>query len=194
MKKLEKPASLKQRIYDIVKDDIISGGYDHGHVLNERSLSDALGVSRTPIREALKLLETEGWIEYVPYKGAIVRRMSPETLKEIFEIRNALEVLSVGLAVQRMTPEAIAGLKDFLAQQRQLVEAEQPPIAQFINLDQDFHLTIARLSGNALLVELIEKLRDKARAIGTHALYAGNRRFLDTLAEHEEIILALLSG
>ena len=69
MKQLQKAKSLKDQIYDIVKEDIINQTYKNNTVLNEKKISQVLNVSKTPVREALKALEAEGWVEYVPYKG-----------------------------------------------------------------------------------------------------------------------------
>ena len=84
MRVIQKPESLKQQIYNILKEDIVNQRYQDEEVLNERTISEELKVSRTPVREALKALEMEGWVEYVPYKGAVVKSMSMKDLKNIF--------------------------------------------------------------------------------------------------------------
>ncbi len=193
MRVIQKPESLKQQIYNILKEDIVNQRYQDEEVLNERTISEELKVSRTPVREALKALEMEGWVEYVPYKGAVVKSMSMKDLKNIFLIRSSLEALAVELAVENMTEELTTDLEQFLVQQRKLLGKTQKPIEDFIFLDQEFHKIIAKWSQNELLSEFLLKLTDKARAFGIHALLIGDQRFFETIAEHEKIIEAIIA-
>lgn len=108
MKQLQKAKSLKDQIYDIVKEDIINQTYKNNTVLNEKKISQALNVSKTPVREALKALEAEGWVEYVPYKGILVKQMSLDDLKDVFRVRKCLEIMAVESAVKKINAAAFA--------------------------------------------------------------------------------------
>ena len=107
MKQLEKVKSLKDQIYEIIKEDIINQTYQNNTVLNEKKISQELNVSKTPVREALKALEAEGWVEYVPYKGILVKQMSLSDLQDVFRVRKALEVMVTESAVEKITPQLL---------------------------------------------------------------------------------------
>ena len=121
MKQLEKVKSLKDQIYEIIKEDIINQTYQNNTVLNEKKISQELNVSKTPVREALKALEAEGWVEYVPYKGILVKQMSLSDLQDVFRVRKALEVMVTESAEFHGILLKIAGshlLADLIGQMR----------------------------------------------------------------------------
>ena len=117
MKQLEKVKSLKDQIYEIIKEDIINQTYQNNTVLNEKKISQELNVSKTPVREALKALEAEGWVEYVPYKGILVKQMSLSDLQDVFRVRKALEVMVTESAVEKITPQLLQELKKSMQKQ-----------------------------------------------------------------------------
>ena len=86
MRAIKKSESLKQQVYNILKEDILNRHFVEEEVLNERKISEELNVSRTPVREALKALEAEGMVQYVPYKGVVIKKMGEKDLKNIFQI------------------------------------------------------------------------------------------------------------
>ena len=104
MKKNKSPA-LKEQVYTIVKNRLLEQKYQDGQVLTERALAEEFRVSRTPVRAAMRQLQKEGWLRYIPHKGIVVRNLDEKNLTHIFQIRTALEVLAVRLACGKITKE-----------------------------------------------------------------------------------------
>ncbi len=186
---LVKAESLKDQIYKLIKNNIVNNVYVDDQILNERAISEELQVSRTPVREALKALEADGWVEYIPYKGIVVKKIGLKELKDIFEIRRALEELMVELALPHMSPEALEALERCLADQRDMTESGD--IHRFSASDTEFHNIILHATTNAMLKKSITDIRDKITRLGINSLLSGKGRFLETLDEHRRIIDAL---
>ena len=192
MKALQKSESLKQQIYTLLKEEILNQRYNDEDVLNERKISEELQVSRTPVREALKALEAENWVEYVPYKGIIVKKMGKKDLKNIFQIRTALELLTVELAMGNITKELIERLEECHQKQRHILTKHNSPIKElFIDLDVEFHGILLEMADNDLLTVMIGEIRDKIRRFGMNAIFSGDYRYTETLEEHLGILLAV---
>ena len=100
---LEKQLPYKHKVYAAIKKDILQGHYAPGDILNERRLSEELGISRTPVREALQMLEQDGWLKMETYKGAVVREFDPHYMRNLSRIRTALEVCALEEAVSNIT-------------------------------------------------------------------------------------------
>ena len=118
-------------------------------MIHWRALSAVLGVSRTPIRGAIRLLENEGWIESGPCKGTRVKVISEQDITEVFQMRIALESLAVELFVEGMCVQNLRQIKDNFA--AQLVCVRERDSARCAKLDRDFHLLIAQGAGNGRL-------------------------------------------
>ena len=91
-----------QFVGDVLREAIATGGFSEGHQLLQNEIADALGVSRTPVRESLRLLEAEGWVEFSPHRGAVVATLSSDEVRQIFEIRFVLEALALKQSVPRL--------------------------------------------------------------------------------------------
>lgn len=195
MRMIKKSESLKQQIYNLIKEEILTQRYKDDEVLNERKISEELNVSRTPVREALKTLETENWVEYVPYKGVIIKKMGEKDLKNIFQIRTALEILTVELAMGNMTEESIERLKECHQKQKDiLIKRNRQIKGLFIDLDVEFHGILLEMADNNLLTVMMGEIRDKIRRFGMNAIFCGEYRYTETLEEHLEILLAIQAG
>ena len=195
MRMIQKSESLKQQVYNLLKEEILNQRYSEEEVLNERKISEELNVSRTPVREALKALESESWVEYIPYKGIIIKKMGEKDLRNIFQIRTALEVLTVELAMPNRTEELVGCLETCHKKQRQILIKQNRPIrSPFIDLDVEFHGILLKMADNDLLTVMIGEIRDKIRRFGMNAIFSGDRRYEETLAEHLEILLAVQAG
>ena len=107
-----RPTSLADQIFERLENDILSGVYPKGTVLTELSLCEELGVSRTPVREALSKLEVEGLIENIPNRGAFIRGLSAQDIADIMTMRKIYEIQAVRWAVQRITDEEIDELEE----------------------------------------------------------------------------------
>ena len=191
MKQLQKAKFLKDQIYEIIKEDIINQTYQHNTVLNEKKISQELSVSKTPVREALKALEAEGWVEYVPYKGILVKQMSLEDLKDVFRVRKALEVMVTEAVVQRITPPLLAELHQSMQKQEALLVNDEPVVEEFIDYDVEFHGILLKIAGSPLLRDLIGQMRDKSKSFGMQAIFSSRSRYTETVLEHRRIYEAV---
>ncbi|MDR1701694.1 MAG: GntR family transcriptional regulator [Sporomusaceae bacterium] len=192
MREITKAESLKQQIYSLLKQEILNQQYGEEDILNERKISEELKVSRTPVREALKALEAESLVEYVPYKGIIVKKMKEKDLKNIFQIRTALEVLAVELAIENRTAESVALLAESHQQQQNVLAKQSVPVkAVFIDLDIEFHRILLKMADNELLTIMIGNIRDQIRRFGMNAIFSGESRYTETLEEHLGILRAV---
>ncbi len=148
--------TLWQRVYDHLREEILSDRLPPGTELQEVALSEELGVSRGPIREAIGRLAAEGLVTVRPRRGAVVRSLSKEEFLELYQVREALEAMAVRLAVPRL------GAADF-AELVELVEtmdahAARGEVAEFFEANVAFHTRLCRASGNARLQELYGQL------------------------------------
>lgn len=187
MKQLQKAKSLKDQIYDIVKEDIINQTYKNNTVLNEKKISQELNVSKTPVREALKALEAEGWVEYVPYKGILVKQMSLDDLKDVFRVRKVLEIMVVESVVKKITPPLLQELHNSMQKQEALLKNNEPVVSEFIDYDVEFHGILLKVAGSHLLTDLIGQMRDKSKCFGMQAIFSRRSRYEETIAEHRAI-------
>ncbi len=193
-KKASDKKLLKEVVYDSLRNKILNGEFHPGTVLNERDLSHLLGVSRTPVREALKALEVEDLVEHIPYTGVVVKEMNLRELRNIFEVRTVLEVFVVKLAFEKINREIMRTLQQCIDDQDKFVRDANDKLQEFMRLDMEFHNILASTTDNPLLKQLIEKMRIKAMVLGINALNVGVHRFTETIEEHQAIHDALEKG
>jgi DNA-binding GntR family transcriptional regulator len=139
---------IAHEIYARLKSEILRGTIEPGSLLSESKLARRFGVSRTPVREALSLLASDGLITTLPQRGHLVRTISLYEVLDAFRVREILEVEAAGLAVHRISDAEIAYL-------RELAEAREGDLP---SLNHEFHTIIARASGNRILADFIDKL------------------------------------
>lgn len=149
--------TLNYRISDRIRELISSGVVPAGTRLDERSLAEQLGVSRTPLREAIGKLAKEGLVEQRPYRGNFVRVFTTQQVNDLYEVRKNLEGLAARLAVSRLPDEGLGRLRVILDDVQAAVERRD--MAAFADADQRFHDAIARASGNGTLLEALDRLR-----------------------------------
>lgn len=174
-----------QQIVDGVLDMIHHGVFCPGKPIREIELCRRFNVSRTPVREALRLLQNNGVVEYIPRCGVQVVELSEQDLTYITDTRTALEVLSACEAAQRITPEQVEELRKI---NRNFLEQEETSLRS--NLDNEFHIAIARISGNPCLVEYIQNLLMR-QALVAAAIPMLPQRVPYAYEEHEAIIRGL---
>ncbi|MER7575619.1 GntR family transcriptional regulator [Streptomyces sp. NPDC057806] len=190
------PAPVRQppaadRVYAHVKQAVLDRRYEGGTLLTEGELAEAVGVSRTPVREALLRLEVEGLIKLYPKKGALVLPVSAQEIADVVETRLLVEEHAARKAVP--APAAlIERLEHLLA--RQKAEAAAGDLAAAAVTDRCFHAEIVRSGGNAILSRLYDQLRDRQLRMGVAVMHSHPDRIAKTLTEHEEILDALRSG
>jgi DNA-binding GntR family transcriptional regulator len=167
--KVEQPQSFKDHAYKEIKKAIIQHTIEPGSMLYERSLSDSLGISRTPLKLALQQLELEGWIQSVPRKGILVKTINRHDVDEVFQLRKANEVLVIELLIPLLDNETIYKIEKA---DKQLSDFKEDPI-KFVYNDTSFHLFLAELSQNNRLYQLIQNLIDHFNWFGFSALKKG---------------------
>ncbi|MFT9846342.1 GntR family transcriptional regulator [Aneurinibacillus sp. REN35] len=181
--KIEQPQSFKQHAYEKIKNAIIDHQILPGEPLFERNLSESLGISRTPIREAIQLLELEGWVQSIPRKGTFVCNISRQDVEEVLQLRKANEALVMELLIPTITEEKMEDIDRIYGHQSVEKENNQ----RFISIDKDFHIYLAELSGNRRLAQYMQTLSDQMRWFGIQALNLPDRAE-QTLHEHAVII------
>ncbi|MFE4015984.1 GntR family transcriptional regulator [Streptomyces sp. NPDC059101] len=173
-----------ERVTRQLRDEIIDGARKPGSKLVERELAAELGVSRLPIRDALKALVTEGLVTPRPRTWAVVREFTPTDLADLDEVRSALETLAFRLAAQRRTRAGLARLRADL--DAELTAASQGDTVRARRAAADFHETVISLADNELLNELERPLRSRMRWF-----LAQHDDLLAMAKEHEELYDAL---
>ncbi len=155
--KIEQPVSIRDRIYSYIKQEILNSRIPEDAVLVETRLAEQMGVSRTPVREALHFLEREGLLELAPRSGYRLRRIDWDEFEEIVQIRKVIESLAAGWAMERIKPEELEALKENLRQSE--ANIRHGDLSGFPELDAHFHEILARASGSKRLIDLIQILR-----------------------------------
>ncbi len=190
-----RPATAKDRALDYVKSQVLTGAFPGGELISEGDVAAALGMSRTPVREAFLRLEAEGLLRLYPQRGALVVPVSPDEVRSVMEARLVLERFAAAKVVGR-GPAACAAvfqrLSDELQRQRAAVDRADWP--EFLDADRTFHAITLAESGNAILSGFYTSLRDRQmRMIGESAL-RDPERVTTILDEHRDIAEALRDG
>ena len=155
--------SLRFRVVEDVKERIISGQLAVGARLHERNLSQELGVSRVPLREAILTLEAQGLVEIRPRVGAFVNPMTKKYVEDLFAVRMALEPLAASLAAENRTAEHLEKLERFLREEQAALEADDNKRGSLANAEH--HLLILSASGNELLYSIIAPLHSQIQRL-----------------------------
>jgi DNA-binding GntR family transcriptional regulator len=147
---------LNQRVYQRLQDMLLRGDIPPGAQLDERELAEQLGVSRTPLREAIVHLVREGMVEHRPYRGNFVRTFTAKQVNDLYQVRMALESLAVRLAVPKLSDEDIDYIGAILDEVQQALA--QGNMNAYSNADRRFHEFIARCTGNEFLIDSLNRL------------------------------------
>lgn len=180
--------TLHDAVLNQLRDMIIEGALAPGSRINEGQVGAALGVSRTPLREAIKTLASEGLVEIAPAKGAVVRRFTENDIREILEVLKALEQTAARHLCQRGSEADIAEIRALHEAMMQNYDARNR--LAYFKLNQSIHSAIARASGNAVLAQTHEQLQARIKRIR----FIGNEtadRWAGAVSEHEEMMDAL---
>ncbi|MBY5923786.1 GntR family transcriptional regulator [Halomonas sp. DP4Y7-1] len=148
------------QVHEAIKQRILDGTYRPLQFVREAAVARELAVSRTPVREALRELVSEGWLEAIPHQGARVSEWTADDAREVFELRLVLEPMAVGLAARRMDPATMTQLKDLATRMEALTEgplggAEHSELA---SLNHCFHRLLIQASGNQRLAQMLESV------------------------------------
>lgn len=179
---------LRELVFESLREAIIKGRLRPGERLMEIQLAEELGVSRTPVREAIRKLELEGLVLMIPRKGAYVSQISMKDIADVFEIRRALEGLAARLAADRCTDEETEQLERLLV--RIAESAERDDVSSAVSFDTDFHESLMRASHNDRLSQMVANLREQIQRFRLTSLSHPGRVKL-ALEEHKKIVEAI---
>lgn len=183
---------LREKIADIIRTDIIKGVYRNGERLVEPKLAKNLGISRTPIREALRQLEGEGFIEIVPRRGAVVKELTIKDIDNLYAIKANLEGLAARQATINLTGDQIEVLIGINKKFRDYAE-KNPGIPDEHNKDNiDFHNVFIAASGNEKLVDILDGMSKNFQRLKS-MLMSDAGRAANAVKEHKKIIDAFIS-
>jgi DNA-binding GntR family transcriptional regulator len=179
--------SLGDMAYEVLREAIVGGAFAPGEFLRQEALATAIGVSRLPVRSALMRLESEGLVDFHPRKGAVVRTLTHEQLREIYELRNLLEPYALRKSMARMTPDRLADLRRYAV----LLDTQDEGDS-FLDIRILFYRELYDATGAPRLVELIEGLRS---SIGRYLLRWRVASAPDAfVGTHTELIEHVASG
>lgn len=182
---------LRDVVFNTLRQAILTGELKPGERLMEIHLADRLGVSRTPIREAIRKLELEGLVVMIPRKGAQVARITEKNLKDVLEVRRALDMLAVKLACSRMDDEYKKQLREACDDFARVVKNNNTK--DITEADVRFHDIINKATGNDRLIQLVNNLAEQMYRYRLE--YIKDAAYHNRLvAEHEEIYSAIMDG
>lgn len=182
---------LRDVVFNTLRQAILRGELKPGERLMEIQLANKLGVSRTPVREAIRKLELEGLVLMIPRKGAEVADISEKSLRDVLEVREALEELAVRLACDKITKEGIVELKKAAQDFRKVLKSHD--ITEIAEADVRFHDVICIITENQKLVQLLNNLREQMYRYRIEYL-KDPEIYEKLLDEHEEIIRHIEKG
>jgi DNA-binding GntR family transcriptional regulator len=194
----EQHLSAADRVYTHAKAAILARRFTPHELLTEGELADAVGVSRTPVREALLRLQAEGLLRLVPKRGALILPVTPAEVADVLETRRIVEAFAVRKAIAVAGPELIVQLEGRLERMRVAVRTRDA--RGYVEADRDFHAEIVAATNNAILISLYQSLRDRQLRMGVVNLLdettgavdtAGVARMRANIADHEAILQAI---
>jgi len=181
-------ASLHEEVVTRLRDRIIEGDLRPGERLNERELCDMLGISRTPLREALKVLANEGLVVLLPNRGARVTRLTRRDIEDMFQVMGSLEALSGELACARIDDAAVAEIRAL--HYEMLAHYARRELHEYFRLNEQIHRAILAAADNPVLTAMYNSLAGRIR----RARFMANmspERWDEAVREHEQILDAL---
>ena len=187
--KMDEYLPLRDLVFNTLRQAILKGELKPGERLMEIQLAEKLGVSRTPIREAIRKLELEGLVIMIPRRGAEVARISQRSLQDVLEVRGALEELATDLACQRITDEELQKLQDAENHFKEVVAAGASEM-EIAEADEAYHDIIYAASGNTKLVQMINNLREQMYRYRLEYIKDEAKRGT-LIDEHERILEAI---
>ncbi|MGB9813216.1 MAG: GntR family transcriptional regulator [Thermovenabulum sp.] len=181
---------IRELIYEYIRKKIFTGELKEGERLVEKDLAEKLKVSRTPVREALRKLETEGLVVHLPRKGVVVKGFSKEDVIEIYSIRKALEALAITFTVKNITQSEIEKLKKLNEKMKKA--AEKDDTEKLFELLREFNKVLIESCRMPRLINLISTYREYLERFRAITMSQKERK-LSALKEHDEIIDAIIN-
>lgn len=187
-----RPNTLAMQAYDALREMILAGGIKPGERLSEVTLAESMGLTRGPVREALRRLGEEQLVTVIPHRGAFIPLIEPREVTELYQYREALEVMVVRLVILDGDDSVLESLRGLLHETRAGLDANA---SQRYPEDQDWHLELARLCGNRVIKNELEKLNRRLRLVRlqssnlparAESAYGEHVRILEAI-EHRDI-------
>jgi len=182
-------APLNKVVADAIRERILAGEFQPGERLAEERLSEELGVSRMPVREALRALAAEGVVTIEPRRGASVTVYTEQQARELIEVRATLESLNARLAARRHDPKQVAQLQAILEDGNRMTERSD--LARIQENNARFHEAIAAIAANSMVMNMVRSLRERTAIIFAKQSRA---RVRENWEEHAGIARAVMSG
>ena len=189
--RLDSYQPLREVVCESLRSAISKGVLKPGERLMEIQLAEELGVSRTPVREAIRKLELEGYVVMLPRRGTYVSSLTIRDVNEVFEIRTSLESLAAALASERVTDEEMDNLQRFLVQFANDIKSGD--MEHIVDTDMKFHDALYQASRNNRLVGIISNLRDQLTRFRTTSMSYPDR-LKASLNEHRSLVEAIAQG
>lgn len=186
-KSIDKHLTLRERILETIRDAIMSGSLKPGEKVAEPDLAERFGISRTPIREAFRQLESEGYLTVIPRKGAVVASFSSRDVEEFYAIKSILEGYAARKACEKLTPRELDKLSAINDKLRHL--ADDGDIKHFFKVHNDFHELFIKSANNEKLHDMINSLVKKFQRLRVASLSKPGRMHV-SVDEHDKIIEA----
>jgi DNA-binding GntR family transcriptional regulator len=186
-KPIERHQTLREKILETIRDAILKGALTPGEKVAEPELAERFGISRTPIREAFRQLESEGYLTVIPRKGAVVTSLSERDIQEFYSIKSILEGYAARMAAERLTERDLDRLEAINERLAQLTR--DGDVKTFFRVHNEFHELFIRAAGNEKLLELINQLMMKFNRLRMTSLSLPGRMEI-SVQEHRKIIEA----
>lgn len=186
-----KVKTIRGQVYQILRNDICGGKYGPGFWLQEKELAEALGVSRSPVREALRQLVSDGLVIEVPNKGVFVKEFTVRDIDEIFDMRIMLETYGIQKSRKNLTNvrrQKLFELLDMLER-----SCARGDMEKYVQADEELHIRIVELGGNSLVESTYDRVRSMNQQFRVLSL-ASHQRFDESMVEHRKLIHALAVG
>lgn len=186
--RLKKHQTLREQIVSSLRESIIKGELNPGQKLTEPELAEKLGISRTPIREAFRQLESEGFLTVIPRRGAVVSRITRREIKDFYELKSLLEGYAARIAAEKITEKGIEKLRKI--NEQLTVLAKKGDVEAFFWKNDEFHNTFISYCGNEKLLEFREHMVQRFMRFRLEALSVPGR-LMSSIKQHRTIIRAL---
>jgi DNA-binding GntR family transcriptional regulator len=184
-----KEKTTQEIVYRQVMEAILNGDISSEEIFTEVQLAELLNTSRTPVRGAVQDLVKEGLLVPIPRKGLTIRKITPDEQEEIFILRSVIEVEVIKKLIEiNPPPTKLQLLKNIVQEQKEAMENDD--IIKFIDLDQEFHLSLTRLANYKLMEQVLNNLHNLTQLMGLKAV-SRKGRMKDVLIEHNQIIKAI---
>ena len=184
-------STIKEQVYRILKDEICSGGLKSGQWLQEVELAERLKVSRSPIREALRLLSGDGLVVDIPNKGVFVREFTEHDIEEIYDMRVMMESYALLNSHVNLDSAREGLLREYL--EALVTLHDEDNLNEYMDVDSKLHALFIALSGNSLLEESYRKISSMVQQFRIYSLL-GHQRFDESVDEHCSVVTSILDG